>query len=297
MEETIHIPVLKEEVLNYLACGTKKIFVDGTVGGGGHAKAILEASKPNGFLIGLDVDDEALVVAEKNLDNYRGRFILKKSNYAEMAKILMELGFEKVNGILLDLGLSSLQLGTPQRGFSFLQTGPLDMRMDKSNSLTAAQIVNHWSEFRLKEIIKEFGEEKWATRIAKKIIEYRNKKPIETTTELAEIIANAIPRKYWPKRIHPATRTFQALRIVVNNELENLKQFLNQALNLIISGGRLVIISFHSLEDRIVKTTFRIWAKEKRVKILTKKPVRPSEKEIAINPRSRSAKLRAIEII
>ncbi|HDD43762.1 MAG TPA: 16S rRNA (cytosine(1402)-N(4))-methyltransferase RsmH [Candidatus Desulfofervidus auxilii] len=297
MEETIHIPVLKEEVLNYLACGAKKIFVDGTVGGGGHAKAILEASKPNGFLIGLDVDDEALVVAEKNLDNYRGRFILKKSNYAEMAKILMELGFEKVNGILLDLGLSSLQLGTPQRGFSFLQTGPLDMRMDKSNSLTAAQIVNHWPEFRLREIIKEFGEEKWAVRIAKKIIEYRNKKPIETTTQLAEIIANAIPKKYWPKRIHPATRTFQALRIVVNNELENLKQFLNQALNLIISGGRLVIISFHSLEDRIVKTTFRIWAKEKKAKILTKKPVRPSEKEIAINPRSRSAKLRAIEII
>ena len=175
MEETIHIPVLKEEVLNYLACGAKKIFVDGTVGGGGHAKAILEASKPNGFLIGLDVDDEALVVAEKNLDNYRGRFILKKSNYAEMAKILMELGFEKVNGILLDLGLSSLQLGTPQRGFSFLQTGPLDMRMDKSNSLTAAQIVNHWPEFRLREIIKEFGEEKWAVRIAKKIIELMDK--------------------------------------------------------------------------------------------------------------------------
>ncbi len=169
--------------------------------------------------------------------------------------------------------------------------------MDKSNSLTAAQIVNHWPEFRLREIIKEFGEEKWAVRIAKKIIEYRNKKPIETTTQLAEIIANAIPKKYWPKRIHPATRTFQALRIVVNNELENLKQFLNQALNLIISGGRLVIISFHSLEDRIVKTTFRIWAKEKKAKILTKKPVRPSEKEIAINPRSRSAKLRAIEII
>ncbi|HDD35418.1 MAG TPA: 16S rRNA (cytosine(1402)-N(4))-methyltransferase RsmH [Candidatus Desulfofervidus auxilii] len=294
MEDISHIPVLKEEVLFYLNCEPGKVFVDGTVGGGGHAKAILEASKPNGILVGLDVDEEALAVAQKNLSLYRERLILKKTNYAKMKEVLEEIGYEKVDGILLDLGISSLQLADPKRGFSLLQTGPLDMRMDKISSLTAYHIVNKWSKWRLKEIIRQFGEEKWAGRIAQKIIENR---PIETTTQLSQVIASAIPKKYWPRRIHPATRTFQALRIVVNKELENLKQFLNQALNLLMPKGRLVIISFHSLEDRIVKTAFRVWVEEKKVKLLTKKPIRPSREEIAQNPRSRSARLRAIETI
>ncbi|MDL1969625.1 MAG: 16S rRNA (cytosine(1402)-N(4))-methyltransferase RsmH [Candidatus Desulfofervidaceae bacterium] len=296
-EETIHIPVLKNEVVSYLNCRRGKVYVDGTVGGGGHAQAILEASSPDGFLIGLDMDTEALAQAEKALAPYEGRYELKKGNYAQMGTILKALGQEKVDGIILDLGMSSLQLAVPERGFSFLHTGPLDMRMDKSSSLTAAQIVNRWSQKRLMDIIKQYGEEKWAGRIAKHIVNVRTKHLIQTTTQLAEVIAQAIPRRYWPRSIHPATRTFQALRIAVNQELENLKSFLNQALNLLLSQGRLVIISFHSLEDRLVKTAFKQWAKEGKAQLLTKKPIQPSEEEVKFNPRARSAKLRAIECI
>ena len=293
--EVIHIPVLKNEVVFYLNCRSGKIYVDGTIGGGGHAQAILEASSPDGFLIGLDVDTEALIQAQKVLAPYEGRYELKKGNYAQMGIILKTLGQEKVDGIVLDLGMSSLQLAAPERGFSFLHPGPLDMRMDKSSSLTAAQIVNRWSQKRLMMLIKQYGEEKWAGRIAKHIVEVRNKHPIQTTTQLAKVVAQAIPRRYWPRNIHPATRTFQALRIAVNQELENLKHFLKQALDLLLPRGRLVIISFHSLEDRLVKTAFKQWAKDKKVRLLTKKPLQPSEEEIKFNPRARSAKLRAIE--
>jgi len=295
MRENIHVPVLKKEVLFYLNCGPGKIFVDGTVGGGGHAQAILEASAPNGFVIGLDVDREALIQAEKKLAPYAGRYVLKRGNYARGKEILRALGKEKVDGFLLDLGVSSLQLATPERGFSFLHSGPLDMRMDNTASVTASQIINRWSQKRIAEIIKQYGEERWANRIARKITETRVKMPIKTTTQLAEIVANAIPRRNWPRHIHPATRTFQALRIVVNQELKNLKQFLNQVLSLLAPKGRVVIISFHSLEDRLVKNAFRNWAKEGKVQLLTKKPVRASKEEMAINPRARSAKLRAIE--
>ena len=295
MENQKHIPVLKKEVLFYLNCGPGKIFVDGTVGGGGHAQAILEASAPNGFVIGLDVDGEALIQAKKKLAPYGERYILKKGNYARGREILSGLNIEKVDGFLLDLGISSLQLAVPERGFSFLHPGPLDMRMDNTASVTASQIINRWSQKRIAEIIKQYGEERWANRIARKITETRVKMPIKTTTQLAEIVANAIPRRNWPRHIHPATRTFQALRIVVNQELENLKQFLNQVLSLLAPKGRVVIISFHSLEDRLVKNAFRNWAKEGKVELLTKKPVQPSREELAMNPRARSAKLRAIE--
>ncbi len=295
MENQKHIPVLKKEVLFYLNCGPGKIFVDGTVGGGGHTQAILEASAPNGFVIGLDVDGEALIQAKKKLAPYGERYILKKGNYARGREILSGLNIEKVDGFLLDLGISSLQLAAPERGFSFLHPGPLDMRMDNTASVTASQIINRWSQKRIAEIIKQYGEERWANRIARKITETRVKMSIKTTTQLAEIVANAIPRRNWPRRIHPATRTFQALRIVVNQELENLKQFLNQVLSLLAPKGRVVIISFHSLEDRLVKNAFRNWAKEGKVQLLTKKPVQPSREELAMNPRARSAKLRAIE--
>ena len=295
MENQKHIPVLKKEVLFYLNCGPGKIFVDGTVGGGGHTQAILEASAPNGFVIGLDVDGEALIQAKKKLAPYGERYILKKGNYARGREILSGLNIEKVDGFLLDLGISSLQLAAPERGFSFLHPGPLDMRMDNTASVTASQIINRWSQKRIAEIIKQYGEERWANRIARKITETRVKMPIKTTTQLAEIVANAIPRRNWPRHIHPATRTFQALRIVVNQELENLKQFLNQVLSLLAPKGRVVIISFHSLEDRLVKNAFRNWAKEGKVQLLTKKPVQPSREELAMNPRARSAKLRAIE--
>jgi len=296
LSDPIHIPVLKEEVVFFLNCKKGKFFVDGTVGCGGHAKAILEA-KADTFLLGLDVDEEALKEAERVLVPYEGRYHLVEANFAKIGLVLKSLHQEKVDGILLDLGMSSLHLAQAKRGFSFLRTGPLDMRMSKKGSLTAELIVNRWSQARLKEIIQKYGEEKWAGRIAKCIVEERTKAPIQTTTQLAEIVAKAIPRRYWPHHIHPATRTFQALRIAVNNELENLKQFLTQALDCLTSGGRLVIISFHSLEDRMVKKTFREWARENKVRPLTKKPVVPTQEEVKQNPRARSAKLRAIEKI
>ena len=288
--------MLKKKAIFYLNCEKGKFFVDGTVGCGGHAKAILE-TRADSFLLGLDVDEEALREAEKVLALYKGRYHLVEANFAEIGLVLKRFNQEKVDGILLDLGMSSLHLAQAKRGFSFLHSGPLDMRMSKKGGLTAELIVNRWSQARLKEIIQKYGEEKWAGRIAKRIVEKRVKTPIQTTTQLAEIIAKAIPRRYWPHHIHPATRTFQALRIAVNNELENLKQFLAQVLDYLTLGGRLVIISFHSLEDRIVKRAFREWAREEKVRLLTKKPVIPTKEEVDQNPRARSAKLRAIEKI
>ncbi len=298
-----HIPVLKQEVIFYLNCQPRGLYVDGTVGCGGHAKEILNATTPAGFLLGLDLDEEALKRARLTLAPYKNRFCLIEANYKNMLQILREIqipGFEtkplKAQGILLDLGISSLHL-VPERGFSFLHNGPLDMRMNRKNSLTAKIIVNRWSQGRIKEIIQKYGEERWAGKIAKKIAQVRTKEEIHSTQRLAEIVAQAIPRRNWPRHIHPATKTFQALRIVVNQELENLEAFLSSALDCLECLGRLVIISFHSLEDRLVKRTFRNWAKEGKVRILTKKPICPSEQEIKENSKARSAKLRAIEKI
>lgn len=285
----IHVPVLVEEVLEYLG-NTEGVFLDCTVGLGGHAEAILN-NCDRSFVVGLDVDEDALSIARERLARFinEGRLKLFKSSYIEVRKILNQLGINRVDAILMDLGVSSMQLEKAERGFSFNRDGPLDMRMDKEQTLTAYEVVNSWDEEALSRIIFEYGEEKrYSRRIAKYIVQSR---PIETTKQLVEVLAKAIPNKYGRKR-HFATKVFQAIRIAVNNELDNLKRFLSDVPDLLNTGGRIGVISFHSLEDRIVKEFFK---KESRLKQLTKKPITPKESEIELNPRSRSAKLRVAE--
>ncbi|MCX7813414.1 MAG: 16S rRNA (cytosine(1402)-N(4))-methyltransferase RsmH [Pseudothermotoga sp.] len=285
----IHVPVLVEEVLEYLG-NTEGVFLDCTVGLGGHAEAILNNCDQS-FVVGLDVDEDALSIARERLARFinEGRLKLFKSSYVEARKVLNQLGINRVDAILMDLGVSSMQLEKAERGFSFNRDGPLDMRMDKEQTLTAYEVVNSWDEEALSRIIFEYGEEKrYSRRIAKYIVQSR---PIETTKQLVEVLAKAIPNKHGRKR-HFATKVFQAIRIAVNNELDNLKRFLSDVPDLLNTGGRIGVISFHSLEDRIVKEFFK---KESRLKQLTKKPITPKESEIELNPRSRSAKLRVAE--
>jgi len=285
----VHVPVLVEEVLEFFK-HIEGVFLDCTVGLGGHAEAIL-SKIPNSVVVGLDVDEEALDLAKKRLERFvlAGRVKLFKSSYVDAAEVLKEVGFDHADAILMDLGVSSMQLEKAERGFSFNREGPLDMRMDKQQTLTAYDVVNSWDEENLSRIIFEYGEEKrYARRIARFIVRNR---PILTTKQLVEVLARAIPNKHSRNR-HFATRVFQAIRIAVNSELENLKRFLTQVPELLRPGGRIAIVSFHSLEDRIVKEFFR---NEPRLKQLTKKPIRPSESEIASNPRARSAKLRVAE--
>lgn len=297
--ENFHQPAMVSEVISILCANQDGIFLDCTLGLGGHAEAILNASSPHGILIGIDVDVDALEIARKNLLRFNDRFRGMHGNFKDADKIIKELNVNNVDGILLDLGLSSFQIAKSERGFSFMKDGPLDMRMDKSNSLTAEEIVNNYRIDELQRIIREYGEERYAKRIAKKIGEIRRKKRIRTTSELVNIINSVVPARMSKRhqRIHPATRTFQALRIVVNQELENLKHFFSFALTILKKGGRLAIISFHSLEDRLVKLTFRKWEKEGFFTILTPKIITPSDKEILSNPRAGSAKLRAGEKI
>jgi len=305
-----HVSVMSAEVLHYLAPQPGKIYVDGTVGGGGHARQILEASAPDGILIGFDRDTDALKAASGNLAHYGTRVRLFHSNYADLAERFAQLGVAGIDGFLLDLGVSSFQLDKGERGFSFQQDAPLDMRMDDSSGETAAHLVNHISEQELAKIIRDYGEERWAVRIADHIVQARMVSPIETTLQLADIIKGAIPRAKWEERLHPATRTFQALRIVVNDELGSLEKGLKAAINMLNRGGRIAVISFHSLEDRIVKNIFRDYAtgcicpKEvpvcicgrlPQLKKVTGKPVLPGREEVLSNPRSRSAKLRVAE--
>jgi len=281
----LHEPVMVEEVLRFLEPGPRKLIVDATVGTGGHAQAILERGAE---LVGIDRDPYALEVARERLCRFGKRVCLVHGNFRDLEGILRELGIEAVDGVLFDLGMSSFQLEDPERGFSFLVESPLDMRMDPTQSLTAYEIVNHWPERKIAEILREYGEERYARKIARAIVRAR---PIETTTELARIVARCYPPGY--HRIHPATRTFQALRIAVNDELNALKEGLLAAIRCLRPGGVVVAISFHSLEDRIVKHTFRQRWIADEVEILTKKPVIPSQEEISRNPRARSAKLRA----
>ncbi len=297
MRENFHQPVMVAEVVRLLCAKENGIFLDCTLGLGGHAEAILEASSPDGVLIGIDVDEDALEIAKKNLSRFNDRVKFVYGNFKNADKIIKELNVNSVDGVLLDLGLSSLQIEKSERGFSFMKDGPLDMRMDKNNSITAEEIINNYRIDELQRIISEYGEERYAKRIAKKIGEIRRKKRIRTTTELVNIINSVVLGSGSKRRIHPATRTFQALRIAVNQELENLKEFFSIALSILKKGGRLVVISFHSLEDRIVKLTFKKWEKEGSFKILTQKVVTPSEEEILANPRAGSAKLRAGERI
>ena len=298
MEEIRHLPVLLEEVLNVLDCRSGRVYVDGTVGGGGHSREILERSSPAGKVIGLDWDEEALERARKNLSPFAGRFELRRANYRVCKSVLESLSIPGVDGVLLDLGVSSEQLESRDRGFSFRWDAPLDMRMSQETMTTARDLVRKLPAAELETLLREFGEERWARRIARNIVRRRQKAPLRTTRELVEVIERSVP----PQRrgIHPATRTFQALRISVNEELNNLEAFLADAPEFLNSGGRLCIISYQSLEDRIVKNHFREWGrgggrKNTPFALLTPKPVVPSAEEISRNPRARSAKMRAIE--
>lgn len=305
-----HIPVLPAEVLAYLAPLAGGTYLDGTLGGGGHAALILEAIGKEGRLFGFDRDKAAIAAASQWLARFGACFIPVNRNFAELAAELAPLGVTALDGFLLDLGVSSHQLDTAERGFSFQQDAPLDMRMDRSAARSAADLVNHLSHGELAKIIREYGEERWAGRIASFICTAREIAPVVTTGQLADIVKGAIPRKAWEERLHPATRTFQGLRIAVNDELASLEKGLAAAVALLKPGGRGVVISFHSLEDRIVKQMFRTFStgcvcpKElpvcscghrPEVRILTGKPVMAAAQELADNPRSRSAKLRAVE--
>jgi 16S rRNA (cytosine1402-N4)-methyltransferase len=304
MVHTPHQPVLYHEIIHALQPKNKGLFVDGTLGAGGHARGILEACAPDGRLLGLDVDPQALALARKTLAPYGERARLMQASYDSLAAILREIGWEKVDGILLDLGLSSMQLDAPERGLSFQHDAPLDMRFDPASPTTAADLVNTLPQEELADLIYRYGEERASYRIAQAIVEAR---PLRTTRQLVAVIASVLPRK---GRIHPATRTFQALRIVVNQELERVENVLPQAVAALKSGGRLAIISFHSLEDRIVKEFFRAESKdlvnppyeriydvEKKatLKEINRKVIVPDEAEISANPRARSAKLRVVE--
>lgn len=288
-----HVPVLQQEVVAFLGPKPGGRYLDATIGLGGHTGAILRAAAPTGVVLGIDRDAEALVLARQQLASFGARLILRHGRYETLTE-LVEPG-ERFDGILFDLGVSSLQLDEAERGFSFGQEGPLDMRMDRRVGATAAELLARLSERELAELIFQWGEERWSRRIARAIATARGAGPIATTTDLASIVARSIPRRLWPRHIHPATRTFQAIRIAVNDELTGLSAALEAATRHLAPGGRAVVISFHSLEDRIVKQTWRRLETETGVRILTKRPIAPGEAEQAANPRSRSAKLRALE--
>jgi len=300
------------EALEYLGCKPGGIYVDGTVGGGGHALEILKKSSPGGTLIGLDRDAEAIEAAKETLKGFKERTVLVKENFRNIPSVLAVLGIREVDGILLDLGVSSYQLERPERGFSFRMEARLDMRMDTGDETTAYGLVNGLEGKELEKIFREYGEERFSRKIARAIVEARKRGPVETTTELAGIILGAIPRRFHGGNIHPATRVFQALRIAVNDELGSLEDGLKGGMDSLKKGGRMAVISFHSLEDRIVKETFRdssspcvcpprlprcACGRVATVRLLTKRPVTPADEEIGRNPRSRSAKLRAVERI
>ena len=289
-----HIPVLVEEVIQFLRPHPNGIYVDATLGGGGHAVAILERSAPTGRLIGIDRDQEAVEAAHKRLVSYEGRASIIHGNFCDLTEILRELDIERVDGVLLDLGVSYQQLADGKRGFSFQSEGPLDMRMDQTQGEPASRLINTLSQGELEGILRSYGEVRWARRIAKAIVGHRQRTPILTTTQLKEVISSAVAKP--PRRIHPATRAFQAIRIAVNDELNTLRGVIPDAIPLLKGGGRLCIISFHSLEDRIVKEAFRQCEKPRPLlRVITKKPVPPSEEEISENPRARSARLRVAE--
>jgi 16S rRNA (cytosine1402-N4)-methyltransferase len=288
-----HIPVLCSEVLALLQPKPAGRYLDATVGLGGHAEAILRASDPDGTLLGIDRDPEALARAQEQLAAFGGRLSLRHARFEALEALAGPAG--PFDGILFDLGSSSLQLDMPERGFSFAREGPLDMRMDRQQLGTAADLVMALTEQELADLIYRWGEERWARRIARAVVQARQREPIRTTTDLAEIVARTIPRRLWPRHIHPATRTFQALRIAVNEEQSGLDASLAAAVDLLAPGGRVVVISFHSLEDRIAKQVWRSLEAAGRVRILTKRPLTASEAEVQDNPRARSAKLRAAE--
>jgi len=291
----LHNPVLLREVISFLNPAPGQIIVDATIGGAGHSEQILQKIIPGGMLIGIDRDEETLRLASERLKPFEGSFKLINKNFKHLKETLKDIGVEKVNGIIFDLGISSIQMEAWQRGFSIKNDGPLDMRMDRNQGLTAKDLVNRLSEMELSDTIRDLGEERFHRRIAKRIVEERKKKEISTTAELTEVILAGIPYRHNKYKIHPATRTFQALRIRVNDELGSISQALRESLDVMEKLARVCVISFHSLEDRIVKNSFKEFKAEGVLNILTKKPLTPDENEVISNPRSRSAKLRVGE--
>ncbi len=312
MSSFSHEPVMTREVFEILDLRPGSIYLDCTLGGAGHASIACGLVGEGGTVVGLDIDEDAIESAGNRLSSSQCEVFVVKSSYVELDRVLSEIGIEAVDAILFDLGVSSYQLDEPERGFSYREDAPLDMRMDKSGSLTAEKLINSADERALIRIIGDFGEERWAVRIARFITEARGRKPITTTGELIGIIEAAVPKGARQKGIHPARRTFQALRIAVNTELDNVSTAIPKAIDALKPGGRLAVISFHSLEDRIVKELFRkhehpctcppdfpvcVCGLEPVVRVLTRKPVLPKDDETEANPRSRSAKLRAVEKI
>jgi 16S rRNA (cytosine1402-N4)-methyltransferase len=285
----IHIPVLQDEILEWLQPTPDGLYVDGTLGLGGHSQAILDVTAPSGRVIGFEWDEDAAVKAGERLSGYSDRLHIVRASYAALLMELGELGVAGIDGLIADLGVSSLQLDQAERGFSFRTDHALDMRMDKRSPNTAASLVARLSEEQLADVFYHYGEERQARRIARFLVEARQEAPVTTTGRLAAIIAAAVPRKYHPPKVHVATKVFQALRIAVNGELDNLTKLLAAAPEVLVSGARICIITFHSLEDRIVKQTF---LQNPAYAVLTKRPIEPSRAEMQRNPRSRSAKLR-----
>ena len=305
-----HISVLLQETIDGLDIKPDGIYVDGTLGGAGHAFQVCSRLSNRGRLIGIDQDAAAIEAAGERLKVFGDRVTIVRSNYSEMRRVLKDLGIEKVDGILLDLGVSSYQLDTAERGFTYREDAPLDMRMDQRQVMTARDIVNEYSESELYRIIRDYGEDRFAKNIAKHIVAARQEKPVETTGELIDIIRAAIPMKVRMTGGHPAKRTFQAIRIELNRELDVLRDNLDDMLDLLNDGGRICIITFHSLEDRIVKTIFRknedpcicpknlpvcVCGRKSKGRVITRKPILPSEEELENNKRSKSAKLRIFE--
>lgn len=305
-----HKSVLLNETIDGLNIKPDGIYVDGTLGGGGHAYEVCRRLGEKGSIVGIDQDAAAIEAACARLKDFGEKVTIVRSNYCDMKSKLHELGIDKVDGIVLDLGVSSYQLDTAERGFSYREDAPLDMRMDTRQKMTARDIVNDYTEADLYRVIRDYGEDKFAKNIAKHIVQARAVKPVETTAELSEIIRASIPMKFQKKSGHPAKRTFQAIRIELNRELDVLRDSLDDMINLLNPGGRLCIITFHSLEDRIVKSAFRknenpctcppdfpvcVCGKKSKGSIITKKPILPSEEELEYNSRSKSAKLRIFE--
>lgn len=294
-ESSLHIPVMPDEIINALQLSSGNTILDCTLGLGGHSLRISRVIDSSGTLIGLDRDQDAISIARQTLDDFSGKLYLIHTNYSDLDQALISVEVDKVDGMLLDAGVSSMQLDQIDRGFSFREDGPLDMRMDQSSGLSAQDLVNTLTEQELSRVLKDFGQERWANKIARHIVEYRAENDFTTTRQLAEVVANAIPKRFHEKRIHPATRSFQAIRIAVNEELDSLQQALEKGVLILNSGARMAVISFHSLEDRIVKHAFRRFAKEELGEVITKRPLLPSEEEKQANARSRSAKLRVFE--
>lgn len=306
----LHRPVMEKEVLKLLVWCPEGIYVDATLGDGGHARAILGSLSPQGRLIGLDWDSDALARAEKRLHHFKGRMILVHDSYTSLEEVLLDLKIDRVDGILIDLGASTLQLMDSERGFSYHQEGDLDMRMDRRGSLTAKEIVNQYSEEQLAAIFYRYGEERWSKKIATCIVRAREQHgPLEDSRALAEIVKEAIPARYRRQGGHPSRKVFQALRLAVNRELENISAFLPQALSVLAPGGRMAVIAYHSLEDRLVKNFLRehsgqcscppilpcVCGQKAELKIITGKALKPLPAEVEDNPRARSARLRVAE--